>query len=126
MIGELLGLVGAILVVLSAVGVVRFVDPLARMHALAKASTLGVLLILAGAAIRLGDINDITSVVLAGILHVLTAPPASNMVSRAIYLANRSPHDVEVIDEGAEPLGLHGPGRKADPPPEGVEGQRMP
>ena len=74
------------------------------MHALAKASTLGILLVLAGAAIRLADVNDVTSVALAGILHLLTSPPASNMVSRAIYLAAGMPSHAGTIDEGAGPL----------------------
>ena len=84
----------------------RFGDPLARMHALAKASTLGILLILTGAAINLADANDVTSMVLAGLLHVLSSPPTSNMVSRAVYLASGMPHEAETIDEGAEPLRL--------------------
>jgi multicomponent Na+:H+ antiporter subunit G len=87
MIAELFALLGAVLVLLSAVGVVRFTDTLARLHALAKASTLGILLILAGAAINLRNINDLTSVVLAAVLYLLASPPASNMVSRATYLA---------------------------------------
>jgi multicomponent Na+:H+ antiporter subunit G len=86
-IGELLALLGAALVLISAIGVVRFSDVLARLHALAKASTLGILLLLSGAAINLRDLNDITSVVLAGVLHLLASPPASNMVSRAAYLS---------------------------------------
>ena len=91
MIGELLALVGATLVLLSATGVVRFRDPLARLHALSKASTLGLLLILAGAVANLRNLNDLTSVVLAGVLHLLASPPASNMVSRATYLAEGMP-----------------------------------
>jgi multicomponent Na+:H+ antiporter subunit G len=87
MIGELLALIGATLVLLSAIGVMRFPDALARLHALAKASTLGVLLLIAGAAANLHDLNDVTSAVLAGVLHLLASPPASNMVSRATYLA---------------------------------------
>ena len=98
-IGELLALVGATLVLLSAIGVVRFGDVLARLHALAKASTLGVLLILTGAAVNLRDLNDLTSVVLAAVLHLL-ASPASNMVSRAAYLAEGLP---AAIDERANP-----------------------
>ena len=112
MIGELLALLGSVLMLLSALGVLRFGDPLARMHALAKGSTLGVLLILFGAATNLPDVNDITSAVLAGILHVVTSPPASNMVSRAVYLAYGMAHENEIVDEGAEPLGLH----RAEPP----------
>lgn len=91
MIGEFLALVGAVLVLLSAVGVVRFSDVLARLHALAKASTLGILLLMLGAAVNLRDLNDITSVVLAAVLHLLASPPASNMISRAAYLAGGLP-----------------------------------
>jgi multicomponent Na+:H+ antiporter subunit G len=103
-IGQLVALVGASLVLLAAVGVLRFGDPLARMHALAKASTLGVLLVLAGSAVNLEDVNDITSVVLAGLLHLVASPPASNMVSRAIYLSGAMPTAADTIDEGVDPL----------------------
>ena len=112
MIGELLALVGAVLMLLAALGVLRFDDPLARMHALAKASTLGILLILAGAAINLHTVNDITSVVLAALLHVLVSPPASNMVSRATYLVSGVPPGHDTVDEGVEPLGLHRPDQR--------------
>ena len=103
MIGELLALLGAALVLLSAVGVVRFADALARLHAIAKASTLGVLLILAGAAANLRDLNDLTSVVLAMVLHLLASPPASNLVSRATYLAVGLPEGVLDERAGAPP-----------------------
>ncbi|MGH9265291.1 MAG: cation:proton antiporter [Acidimicrobiales bacterium] len=117
MIDELLTLAGAVLVLLAALGVLRFGDPLARMHALAKASTLGILFILTGAAVNLHTINDITSVVLAGILHVLASPPAANMVSRATYLGTGLPPGDDTIDEGIEPLGL----RRPDPAAAGSE-----
>ena len=116
MIGELFALAGAILMLLAGLGVVRFGDPLARMHALAKASTLGMLLILAGAAINLHTLNDITSAVLAGLLHVLASPPASNMVSRATYLVTGLPSGDGMVDEGVEPLGLRRPDTS---PPDG-------
>ena len=99
MIGELLALIGAALVLLSAIGVVRLGDVLARLHALAKASTLGLLLILAGAAVNLRNLNDLTSVVLAAILHLLAAPPGSNMVSRAAFLVSGLPDGA--LDEHA-------------------------
>ncbi len=70
------------------------------MHALAKGSTLGVVLLLTGAAISLHDPNDITSLVLAAILQVLASPPASNLLSRAVYLADAYPHRLDVVDEG--------------------------
>jgi multicomponent Na+:H+ antiporter subunit G len=99
--GELLTLIGALLVLLAAVGVMRFDDVLARMHALAKASTLGVVLLLFGAAISLHDVNDVTSLLLAAVLQVLASPPASNLLSRATYLAGNVPSRLDVIDERA-------------------------
>ena len=42
-------------------GVVRFPDVLSRMHALTKASTIGVVLVAVGAAFVLPTANDITS-----------------------------------------------------------------
>jgi multicomponent Na+:H+ antiporter subunit G len=88
-IGELLALVGAAFIALAALGVVRFDDVLARLHALAKASTFGILLLFAGAAVSLHHPNDFTSVLLAGLLQLLTSPPASNLLSRATWLAQR-------------------------------------
>jgi multicomponent Na+:H+ antiporter subunit G len=96
-IGELLALVGAMFVLISAIGVVRFGEVLARLHALAKASTFGIMLVLAGASVSLRDLNDITSVVLAAVVYLLAAPPAANMVSRSAYLAHGLPPDA--IDE---------------------------
>ncbi|MCB0976632.1 MAG: monovalent cation/H(+) antiporter subunit G [Acidimicrobiales bacterium] len=89
--GEAVALVGSVFVLIAAIGVVRFPDVLGRLHALAKASTLGILLILLGVAVQLDHINDITSVVLAGVLHLLVSPPAANMLSRATYLRNPLP-----------------------------------
>jgi multicomponent Na+:H+ antiporter subunit G len=105
-IGELLALVGAVLVMVSAIGVVRFSDVLARLHALAKASTFGVLLLLLGAGVNLRNVNDITSVVLAGVLHLLASPPASAMISRAAYLASGLP--AGGVDEHPPPAAAPG------------------
>jgi multicomponent Na+:H+ antiporter subunit G len=110
MIGELVALVGAVLVLISAVGVNRFRDTLARLHALAKASTLGVLLLLGGAALNLSNLNDRTSVVLAAVLHLLASPPGANMVSRAAYLATGMP--AGALDERRGAARLQG---RADP-----------
>ncbi len=96
MIGEVLGLGGAVLIALSALGMVRFGNVFSRMHALAKGSTLGILLIFAGAAASVSDTNAVTSIVLAGIVYVVTLPPASNLISRAAYRARRSDAEVGI------------------------------
>ena len=53
MVGQALMLFGALLILLAGIGVVRFRDVLARMHALSKASTLGFVLVLLGGALVL-------------------------------------------------------------------------
>ena len=89
MIGHALLVLGAALTLLAAIGMVRFRDAFSRMHALTKASTAGSLLVLLGAAIALSHPNDVTSLVLAALLQVLTSPVAANMVSRATYRSER-------------------------------------
>ncbi len=90
MTGEVLALAGATLTLLAAVGVLRFRGVLARMHALTKASTLGVVLVLLGGAVTLDHPNDVTSLLLAAALQVLTMPVGANLLSRATYRAERS------------------------------------
>lgn len=87
MIGEILLLFGAVLMLLSAIALVRLRDVLLRMHALAMASTTGMLLSLTGAAISLSGVSDITTVLLAALLNLLTTPVAANLLSRATYRA---------------------------------------
>jgi multicomponent Na+:H+ antiporter subunit G len=98
-IAETLVLAGAVLTLLSAAGVLRFDDALARMHALTKASTLGVLLALSGAAIALEHMNDVTSVLLAAALQLLTSPVAGNLLGRATYLARNIETRIDVATD---------------------------
>lgn len=94
MIGEAIALGGAVLTLLAAVGVVRFPDALARMHALTKASTLGLTLVSIGGALVLPTANDVTSALLAALLYVVTLPIAASMMGRATYLAGDDGSDV--------------------------------
>ncbi len=104
MIGRMLVLAGSLLTLVAAIGMARFNDVFARMHALAKASTAGVLLVLLGAAITLSHPNDITSILIAGGLQVLTTPVASNMVSRSTYRAEGIPLHIDTIDQLGDEL----------------------
>lgn len=87
-LGEILLLLGALLTLLSGLCIARFDDVLLRMHALAKASTTGMLLALLGAAVALTNANDVTTLLLAAALNLLTAPIAANLLSRATYRAS--------------------------------------
>jgi multicomponent Na+:H+ antiporter subunit G len=99
MIGEVLILAGSLLTLVAAIGMFRFDDVFARMHALAKASTAAVLLVLIGAAVSLSHPNDVTSLALAAALQVLTSPLAANMLSLTTYRAEGIHLTLHSIDD---------------------------
>ncbi|MDT5336036.1 MAG: multicomponent Na+:H+ antiporter subunit [Mycobacterium sp.] len=76
---------GSALSLTAAIGVVRFPDTLARMHAASKPQVLGLLLVLAGAAIRLRDHADVGMVLLAALFTLVTAPVVANRVGQLAY-----------------------------------------
>jgi multicomponent Na+:H+ antiporter subunit G len=98
-IGDAIVLCGAVLTLLSAIGVVRFPDALSRMHALTKASTVGFGLIAIGACLNMSNANDITSVLLAAGLQVLTLPAAAILIAHSTYWARRIPNQLDAEDE---------------------------
>jgi multicomponent Na+:H+ antiporter subunit G len=102
--GEALVLLGALLTLLAAIGVVRFEDAFARMHALSKATTAGVLVALVGAAATMASANDATSMIFAAVLQVVTNPVSSVMLARATYLAEGVTVSIDAVDELAPDL----------------------
>ncbi|WP_250032802.1 monovalent cation/H(+) antiporter subunit G [Paractinoplanes maris] len=93
---------GAFLSLAAGVGLLRFPDLLNRMHAATKPQVLGLLLILAGTALRLQNTIDITTLVLVGVFQLATAPVAAHMVGRAVYRAGHVRRDLLIVDELAE------------------------
>src|SRR5687767_12718255 len=102
LVGEIALLAGALLILLAAIGVLRFPDALTRMHALSKASTLGVSIALLGAAVSRTDINDVTSLLFATVLQAATNPVASTLLMQATYYAEGIDNRVDTVDELAE------------------------
>jgi multicomponent Na+:H+ antiporter subunit G len=90
-IGQLLALVGSVLILFSALGVARFDDVFAQMHFLSKASTLGVVLVLGGAALVMHHPNDWSSLALAAFLQLSTSPVAATLIARSTYLTTPLP-----------------------------------
>ena len=93
---------GALLSLAAGVGLLRFPDLLSRMHAATKPQVLGLLLILTGAALRLQDTIDVTTLVLVGLFQLATAPVSAHMVGRAVYRAGHIRPDSLVVDELAD------------------------
>ena len=92
---------GSALALTAAIGVVRFPDTLSRMHAATKPQVLGLLLVLAGAAIRLRGHVDVGMVILTGLFTLITAPVVANRVGQLAYREQNLRDDL-VIDEMRE------------------------
>lgn len=102
--------VGAIFVLLAGLGVVRFPDVYARMHAATKASTLGIALIgiAAAMAVDAGRAKALASVAFI----FITAPSAAHFVGRTAYFAEGidielAGHDdlATLMEDGGDPPG---------------------
>ena len=80
-------LIGSILTVISALGILRLPDVYTRSHAASKASTLGVTFVLLGTFlyfwITKGHFNS--RLILAIFFIFMTAPVAGHLISRAAY-----------------------------------------
>jgi multicomponent Na+:H+ antiporter subunit G len=87
LLAALAKIVGAAFLVAAAVGVVRFTDPLQRMHASTKAGTVGAGFVLLGVLIDMRDWS-VAFFCLATIAFLfLTIPIAGHLLGRAAYVS---------------------------------------
>ncbi|WP_199434886.1 monovalent cation/H(+) antiporter subunit G [Qaidamihabitans albus] len=110
----LLLLTGAVFCLLGALGLVRFPDLPTRLQAATKPQTLGLLLVLAGAAVRV-EPKYIPGLLLVALFQVITAPVLAQMFGRAAYRTGDYESSVLVADDLAERLREQG-GRPTDSP----------
>ena len=73
---------GSFLMLLAGIGIIRFPDPLCRSHALAKASTLGICLMLGALWITLDDEISGLKILLVMAFSLLTIPLAGHLVAK--------------------------------------------
>ncbi len=83
LVSDLLIVAGATLAMIGGIGAVRFPDVLSRMHAAAKAPTLGLVLVSLGAAIKIDTLLAYTTLLLVVILQLLSSPVGAHALSRA-------------------------------------------
>lgn len=95
---------GSFLTLAAGVGVVRFPDLLARMHAGSKPQVLGVLLGLIGLALRIRVGPVIWTLALVALFQMLTAPVAAHLVARAGYRTGKIQPDRLEVDELTDDL----------------------
>lgn len=72
----------------AAIGLLRLPDLYTRMHAVTKAGTLGIGLLLVSAAVAFGDVSVASRALAVVIFVLLTAPVSAHMIGRAGYLGN--------------------------------------
>ncbi|WP_346275663.1 monovalent cation/H(+) antiporter subunit G [Pseudonocardia sp.] len=96
-------LLGALSSLLGALGMVRLPDLLARLQAATKPQTLGLLLILAGTALRV-ELESAATLVLVALFQVITAPVISQLAGRSAYRSGTVRRDLLVVDELAREL----------------------
>ncbi|MEU5842348.1 monovalent cation/H(+) antiporter subunit G [Rhodococcus sp. NPDC047139] len=82
---HILILIGAVISLTAAIGVVRFRDTLSRMHPATKPQVVGLLFVLGGAIIVLRSSIDIWMMALSGMFMILTAPVIAHRVGRIAY-----------------------------------------
>jgi len=97
-------ILGALLALIAAVGILRFPDVLTRMHSATKPQVLGLLLVLLGLGLRLRDARAIGMLALVALFQLVTSPIASHMVGRASFRAGQVRRDLLVVDELSEVL----------------------
>lgn len=90
---------GVALAMIGCIGMHRFPDVFARMHATSKPATLGLVLVLAGAGLRMLDVGDVVKLALVFVLQFVTAPTGAHMVGRAAYRAGTELSPETSIDE---------------------------
>lgn len=91
--------IGALLMFLSSIGLVRMPDLYTRMSASSKAAGLGSSLVLAAVAFHFGTLAVAARAVAAILFIFLTVPVAAHMVARAGYMARVPIWDRTIQDD---------------------------
>jgi multicomponent Na+:H+ antiporter subunit G len=99
LISGVLILAGSALALTAAIGVVRFPDTLSRMHSATKPQTLGLLLVLSGAAVRLRGNVDVGMLILSAMFTLITSPVVANRVGQLAYREGNMHEDLVAVDE---------------------------
>ena len=98
-VGSMLVL-GAFLMFLTGLGLLRMPDIFTRMHAATKGASLGVALLLLAAALVFQEVMVVTKAVVTVAFIFLTAPVAASLLGRAAYARRTQLWEGSVMDEG--------------------------
>lgn len=99
LVGAALLFAGSVFCLAAAVGIVRFPDVLARLHAATKPQVFGLVLILGGVVFTVRTWQVPALCLLMIVLQILTAPVSGHMVARAAYRTDQWDDGRAVVDE---------------------------
>lgn len=99
LVASALVILGAFLAFTAALGLQRFGDVFARMHAATKPATMGLALTLIGAAIAVPAPGAVIKLLLVVVLQFMTAPIGAHLVGRASFRAGTELHPSTNFDE---------------------------
>lgn len=115
-IGSALLLVGAALVLLAGIGVLRMPDVLTRVNAAGKATGLGLAAVLAGAALVAATPRAAVVLGLAVLLQLATSPVSSHVIGRAAYRSGAPLWEGTLGDDLRDHYARHPEPERADGP----------
>ncbi|MBB6172745.1 multicomponent Na+:H+ antiporter subunit G [Nocardiopsis mwathae] len=107
---------GALFTLFGTLGLLRFPTVLARMHAATKPDTVGLVLILAGAAFQLPGPAAAAPLLLVALFQFTTIPVFAQTLGRVAYSRGETDEEHLVVDELAEALHAAEPGDPAGEP----------
>ena len=95
-------IIGAGLVALAGLGILRLPDPLTRASAVSKAAALGLLLIIVAAIVADWSPRSVIVLVLVLIAHLVTVPLSGLALARASYRSGTARSPVTTVDEPSQ------------------------
>ena len=104
LVGAALLVAGAFFCLGGALGLVRFPDILARMHAATKPQVFGLLLVLTGVGVSVHDLRVWLFLSLVMVMQILTAPVAGHLIGRVAYRSGEWNSDDLEVDELSDDL----------------------
>jgi multicomponent Na+:H+ antiporter subunit G len=102
LVSSVLMVLGSALALVAAIGLQRFKDVFARMHAATKPATLGLILILTGAALTLPTPGAVAKLMLVILLQFTTAPVGAHLVGRAAFRTGRDLSPNTLLDDESQ------------------------
>jgi multicomponent Na+:H+ antiporter subunit G len=113
--GAVLVFLGAAVCLLGVIGMLKLPDVLSRGHAATKPQALGLLLVLAGVALRLRSGMDLATLALIGFFQLMTSPVAAHLVARSAYRTGQVERGELLFDDLDAQLTQPGPEPDEEP-----------